>query len=85
MSRAALMAPAIKLARDGFVLGQGDAGIMALEADKLSKDLAAARIFLPKGKTLTRGDRLVQTDLAETLAKISPDSPDAMYSGPIVL
>jgi gamma-glutamyltranspeptidase/glutathione hydrolase len=83
MSRAALMAPAIKLAREGFVLGQGDAGVMALEAAKLSKDPAAARIFLPKGKVLGRGDRLVQTDLADTLAQISRDGPEAMYRGPI--
>ncbi len=83
MSRAALMAPAIRLARDGFVLGQGDAGVMALEADKLAKDPMAAAIFLPKGKALSRGDRLVQTDLADTLMRISQDGPDAMYRGPI--
>jgi gamma-glutamyltranspeptidase/glutathione hydrolase len=83
MSRKALMAPAIKLAREGFVLGQGDAGVMALEASKLSKDPAAARIFLPRGRALGQGDRLVQTDLADTLTRISQDGPDAMYHGPI--
>ena len=83
MSRAALMAPAIRLARDGFVLGQGDAGVMSLEAAGLAKDPAAARIFLPHGTALGRGDRLVQADLARTLELISRDGPDAMYRGPI--
>ena len=83
MSRAALMAPAIKLARDGFVLGQGDAGIMALEAEGLGRDPAARRIFLPAGKPLTKGDRLVQRDLAATLSQVSAQGPDAFYKGPI--
>ena len=83
MSRGALMAPAIKLARDGFVLGQGDAGIMALEAEELGRDPAARRIFLPAGKPLTKGDRLVQRDLAATLSQVSSKGPDAFYKGPI--
>ena len=83
MSRAALMAPAIKLARDGFVLGQGDAGIMALEAGRLGQDPAMRRIFLPAGKPLTKGDRLVQRDLAATLSQVSSKGPDAFYKGPI--
>jgi gamma-glutamyltranspeptidase/glutathione hydrolase len=53
MSRAALMAPAIRLAREGFVLGQGDVGVMRLEGAKLAKDPAAgcspARISPPTG------------------------------------
>ena len=83
MSRAALMAPAIRLARDGFVLGQGDAGIMALEAGRLGRDPAMRRIFLPAGKPLTKGDRLVQRDLAVTLSQVSARGPDAFYKGPI--
>jgi gamma-glutamyltranspeptidase/glutathione hydrolase len=83
MSREALMEPAIKLARDGFVLGQGDAGVMTLEADRLAKDPAARRIFLPEGKALTKGDRLVQRDLAATLGLVAAKGPDAFYRGPI--
>ena len=83
MSRAALMAPAIRLAREGFVLGQGDAGVMTLEGPKLAKDPAARRIFQPQGRPLTKGDRLVQTDLAATLGQISDKGPDAFYRGPI--
>jgi gamma-glutamyltranspeptidase/glutathione hydrolase len=83
LPRATLMAPAIRLARDGFVLGQGDAGVMALEGAKLARDPASARIFLPRGRPLTKGDRLIQSDLAGTLAQISARGPDALYKGPI--
>jgi gamma-glutamyltranspeptidase/glutathione hydrolase len=83
MSRQALMAPAIRLARAGFVLEQGDAGVMALEAAKLARDRAARAIFEPQGRPLTRGDRLVQADLANTLGMIAEKGPDTFYRGPI--
>jgi gamma-glutamyltranspeptidase/glutathione hydrolase len=83
MSREALMEPAIKLAEQGFVLGQGDAEVMALEAQSLARDPDTRRIFLPEGKPLTKGDRLVQHDLAATLFLIAMKGPDAMYRGPI--
>ena len=83
LPRAVLMAPAIRLAREGFVLTQGDAGVLSLESPALARDPAAKRIFLPQGKALTKGDRLVQADLAATLAAISKAGPDALYRGPI--
>ena len=82
MSRAALMAPALELARGGYVLGQSEAGVMALEAPGLARDPAARAIFEPRGVPLTRGDRLIQIDLANTLAAISARGPDAFYRGP---
>lgn len=83
LSRAKLMAPAIRLAGEGFVLGQGDAGVMALESAKLARDPDAAAVFLPRGKPLTKGDRLVQSHLAATLLSIANAGPDAFYRGPI--
>jgi gamma-glutamyltranspeptidase/glutathione hydrolase len=83
MSREVLMAPAIKLAREGYTLGQGAAGAMALEGDRLALDPEARRIFLPHGRPLTKGDRLVQANLARTLSLISAKGPDAFYRGPI--
>ncbi len=84
MTRAALMAPAIKLAGEGFVLTQGDAGIFQVATPGLAKDPVAARIFLKNGAPLQQGDRLVQPDLARTLQAISDDGPEqAFYNGPI--
>ncbi|MBW8813389.1 MAG: gamma-glutamyltransferase [Caulobacterales bacterium] len=83
LPRSVLMAPAIKLAREGFTLGQGDVGALVQESTALARDPAARRIFLPSGRPLTKGDRLVQADLAKTLALISAKGPAAVYEGPI--
>ena len=81
--RAALMADAIRLARDGFVLDQGDADMLADAADEFRKDGASAAIFLNHGQPWKPGERLVQTDLARSLAAIAKGGPAAFYNGPI--
>ena len=64
-SREDLMAPAIRLARDGFVQ-QGDIASLKGGAKKLARDKAAAAIFLkPDGKPDEAGETLIQPDLEE--------------------
>ncbi|MGZ2410624.1 gamma-glutamyltranspeptidase / glutathione hydrolase [Sphingomonas sp. F9_3S_D5_B_2] len=81
--RAALMASAIHLARDGFVLDQGDAGMLADAAEDFRKDAPSAAIFLDHGRPWQAGHRLVQSDLGRTLAAISAQGPDAFYKGKV--
>ena len=82
LSRAQVMAPAIRLAREGFVLTQADAAIFALETAHFRADPAMAAVFLHgDGSALQPGDRLVQPDLANTLAALAQDGPDAFYHG----
>ncbi|WP_027168415.1 gamma-glutamyltransferase [Mesorhizobium sp. WSM3224] len=84
LSRQDLIAPAVALAKDGFVLNQGDAASFAASADRLAKDPAAAAIFLKKdGKPYGIGEKLVQPDLAASLSAISDKGPDAFYKGAI--
>jgi gamma-glutamyltranspeptidase / glutathione hydrolase len=84
LPRAALLEPAIALARDGFVLSQADTEILDTKAERFGKDPAAAKIFLrPDSSRLEPGVRLVQTDLAATLELIAQQGPDAFYKGPI--
>jgi gamma-glutamyltranspeptidase/glutathione hydrolase len=84
LTREAVMAPAITLARDGFVLGAPDAAIIARSATYLAADPEAARIFLhPDGTPLKAGDRLIQADLAATLGRIVEQGPDGFYRGPV--
>src|SRR5215831_14625026 len=82
LARRALLAPAIALARYGYVLGQGDTDI--LDGKRFAKDPVAAKIFLQTdGSRFASGDRLVQTELAATLEAIAQQGTDAFYRGPI--
>ncbi|MBK3397544.1 MULTISPECIES: gamma-glutamyltransferase [Methylobacterium] len=81
--RADLMAPAIRLAQEGFVLDQGDVDMLGTATEDLSKDPASAKIFLNQGRPYGVGDRLVQADLAGTLRAISERGPDGFYKGAV--
>ncbi|MDE2490066.1 MAG: gamma-glutamyltransferase [Elusimicrobia bacterium] len=83
MSRARLMAPAIRLASRGFVLTRGDVAILDRSSATFAAQPGVAAIFLDRGKPWAAGDRLVQRDLARTLRLISKKGPDAFYKGPI--
>jgi gamma-glutamyltranspeptidase/glutathione hydrolase len=83
MSRQQVIAPAIALARDGFVLGQGDVDILDTSTADFAEEPNAAAIFLKDGKPYRAGDRLVQRQLAATLELLAKDGPDAFYRGPI--
>ena len=83
MSLKQVLAPAIKLARDGFVLTQGDVDIMNGSVEDFAKYPNVAAIFLNDGKPWVAGERLVQKDLAHTLELIAEGGTDAFYKGPI--
>ncbi len=84
LPRAALIAPAIALARDGFALSRADTDILDARADQFGRDPGAAKIFLrPDGSRFEPGDRLAQSDLAATLELISRQGPEAFYKGPV--
>ncbi len=82
LSRAEDMAPAIALARNGFVLDTHGAAFLAV-ATHLANDPAAAQIFWPNGKPLAAGARIVQPDLAHLLEQISTNGTTAFYEGAI--
>jgi gamma-glutamyltranspeptidase/glutathione hydrolase len=83
MPRAALIEPAFRLARWGFVLGQGDTELLGPATEDLAADPAAAAIFTNGGRRLQAGERLVQRGLALTLWLIARDGPAAFYRGPV--
>jgi len=83
LPRAALMAPAVRLAAEGFVLTPGDMAVIGTATDALRRDPAAAAIFLRDGQAMRPGDRLVQADLARSLQAVSDAGPDALYRGPV--
>ena len=79
-----VMESAVALARDGFVLDEGDVELLHTSTQAFAKDPYARAIFLrPDGSPLQVGDRLVQKNLARTLETIARDGADAFYKGPI--
>ncbi|WP_237478133.1 gamma-glutamyltransferase [Lichenibacterium dinghuense] len=79
--RADLLAPAIRLARDGFALEPGDVSLLQQATPTFAADPATATIFTRGGRPFAVGDRLVQTDLAATLEAISAGGADGFYRG----
>ena len=81
---AQLIAPAIKLAREGFAVDDELADTLPRAAPRLAAWPAAAKIFLKEGGApLGRGDTLTQGDLAASLETIARDGPRAFYEGPL--
>jgi len=79
-----LIAPAIKLAREGIPIEDDVADSLPRARLRLARWPASAKIFLRSdGNALEEGDRLVQRDLASTLEAIAQGGPRAFYEGPI--
>lgn len=79
-----LVAPAIKLAREGFVVGPYLAGSLARVAPTLRRYEASAAAFLhPDGRAYEAGERLRQPDLAWSLEQIAQHGAEAFYRGAI--
>ena len=79
-----LIAPAIAMARDGIAFADDRAESLPNEHARLARWPSSAKIFFKAdGSPLSSGDRLVQSDLADTLEAIARDGPRAFYEGPI--
>jgi gamma-glutamyltranspeptidase/glutathione hydrolase len=83
LPRAALIAPAIKLAEEGFVLTRGDVDVLAEGTQEFRNEPNVAAIFLNHGEPFAPGDRLIQKDLAATLRAIGSAGTDAFYHGAV--
>jgi len=81
LPRQKLIAPAIRLAEEGFILTQGDVDMLSEATEDFRRDPPSAAIFLDRGNTFAPGARLVQRDLARTLRDISARGVDGFYKG----
>lgn len=81
LKRAQVIAPAIKLAENGFALEQGDIDLLHTATGEFEKDKDLRAIFLHNGQPLQVGQKLVQKDLAKTLKEISVKGSDGFYKG----
>ncbi len=76
-----LVAPAVRLAREGFRVPEGLAKLLADYAADLGRDAEASRLFLRGGKPLPAGALLVQENLAKTLETIATKGADGFHRG----
>jgi len=88
LPRAAVVAPAIALAQEGFPVSATLAAALRENRDTLSRWPATRAIFFkptPNGgsEPLAEGDRLVQSDLAATLTAIARAGAEGFYTGPV--
>lgn len=81
---AQLLEPAIGLARDGFVVTDDIADTLPGWHRRLARWPSSAKIFSRRdGTALGEGDRLIQSDLAETLSAVAAQGPRGFYEGPV--
>ncbi|GAA0732925.1 gamma-glutamyltransferase [Sphingomonas japonica] len=78
---AALFAPAIALAEDGFVVTAPLHGSAAMLAQYWSDFPEIAALYAPGGKAVEEGARVRNPRLAQLLKDIAARGPDAFYSG----
>jgi gamma-glutamyltranspeptidase/glutathione hydrolase len=89
MQRQQVLAPAIRLARDGFVLNSGDlipfagAPTQGYTGASTFAQPNVRTIWMPDGQMPHAGERIVQTNLANTLQEISDGGTAAFYNGAI--
>jgi len=83
-----VVAPAIELARGGFVADWYQALSVARQLEELAGAGEAARVYLKNGRWIYRpptgmeeGDRPIYPDLARSLELIGENGPDAFYRG----
>ncbi len=80
-SLAELIAPAERLAREGFTVEGDLADSLPSAAGRLGRFPTTRAIFFKGDRPLGRDERLIQTDLADSLAAVAKGGPEGFYKG----
>ncbi len=78
-----LFSDGIRLADQGFLVSPRLAGLVAFDAERLSRFPATAAYFLPDGKPLEQGQRLTNPAYANTLRTLADQGAAGFYGGEI--
>jgi len=79
LSRGQVIAPALALARDGFIVSPLLSRTIASASDRVKEEPHAAARFMPNGEPLRPGELLVQPELAALLELIAVAGQNAFY------
>jgi gamma-glutamyltranspeptidase / glutathione hydrolase len=80
---AAVVEPAVRLARDGFVVDEYRRSSIAGDSARLARFPASRASFLPNGAPPVAGSVLRQPELGTTLEAIRDHGADGFYRGPV--
>jgi gamma-glutamyltranspeptidase/glutathione hydrolase len=83
LSLATLVAPAVKLASDGFPLDATLRIAIERQLSGMKRFADLGRIFTPNGEVPKQGELIRQVDLAETLKEIAQQGAEVFYQGRI--
>ena len=78
-----LFKPAIKLAREGFIVSPRLARLVAMDQTRLGRYETTRNYFYPEGRPVQEGDLLKNLPFANTLSLIASDGIDPFYRGEI--
>ena len=76
-----LVAPAVTLARDGFMVSDALARSLAAVLPRMVDHPASVAQFSKQGEPYQVGDTFRQPDLARTLARVAEEGPAGFYAG----
>jgi gamma-glutamyltranspeptidase/glutathione hydrolase len=82
LSREQVIGPAIRLAEEGFPVGQVLADFIASGASKMKVFPKALALYYPNGKALGPGETLRNTELAEALKRVAREGRKGFDEGP---
>jgi gamma-glutamyltranspeptidase/glutathione hydrolase len=78
-----ILAPAIRAAREGYVVSEGLATTLSTEREHFLKYEGSRALFFRNGKPLVAGDTLKNPDLAWVLTQIAEKGADGFYRGDV--
>lgn len=83
VSWADLIAPAIRAAKNGYVVSEGLATTLLRQRDSFAKYESSTALFFKDGKPRAAGDTIRNPDLAWTLEQIARAGADGFYRGAV--
>lgn len=79
---AELLAPAIALAKNGFVVDEAFVSTLDAGGKRMLKHPVSAALFFPGGAPLAKGSTFKNPELAAVLERIAAKGPKGFYEGP---
>jgi gamma-glutamyltranspeptidase/glutathione hydrolase len=78
-----LVAPAVRLARNGVELNAGQAYVAEILADLLTSTPECAALWAPEGHVLHEGEVLRNGELGDALRRLASDGAEPFYEGDV--